>query len=236
MDTQHYKLNGVYLIRFASSAWVYIGSTAKGFRRRRSEHIHRLRAGTHANRHLQHAYNLYGMAEFDFTILEVVTDPTQIVYREQHWIDAYRETHQLYNILPEAGTTKGRKSAPRSDETKTKIRAKLLGRKATEEHKQKQRDGWTPEVRATFSERVRGKKMSDQMREKTAERMKGNTINRDRVKKIYNFVSPDGGIYRDITNLRLFCEEHGLRVVNMRSVANGWAPRHLGWTRLESGE
>ena len=214
---------GVYLIRFTGSELVYIGSTSRGFRKRRYIHMYDLRVNRHINRHLQHAYNHYGLDAFEFVILEVVDDPSQVVCREDYWMDTYRATHKLYNVLPHAGSPRGMKFSPLTEAQKENLRVKLTGRKPTEEQRQRQRDGITPEVRARHSAATRGKKMPASMIEKQRVRM---------AKTHAGLASPDGVEYRDIVDLSAFCKDHGLRRKPMYDVASGNAISSQGWTLI----
>lgn len=56
----------------------------------------------------------------------------------------------------------------------------------------------------------------------------GNTYN---AKTYIGFVSPDGEIYQNIHNLKLFSKEHGLLASKMSSVSTGRRLHHRGWTR-----
>jgi hypothetical protein len=46
------------------------------------------------------------------------------------------------------------------------------------------------------------------------------------------FISPTGEIYRNVTNLSVFCTTHGITKNGMYSVASGKLKQHKGWSRL----
>jgi len=80
------KIQGIYSICHTASGRVYVGS---------SIHIHR-RFNTHRldlnhKRHvtwlLQLSWNKHGADAFTFSIIEVVEDRSDLIAREQHWID-----------------------------------------------------------------------------------------------------------------------------------------------------
>lgn len=48
----------------------------------------------------------------------------------------------------------------------------------------------------------------------------------------FAFVAPDGTEYHDIPNLRIFAEQHGLRVSNLYAVHYGEKGHHRGWRKL----
>lgn len=50
---------------------------------------------------------------------------------------------------------------------------------------------------------------------------------------IFEFLSPDGDIYENITNLRSFCEEHNLAYRTMAMVYSGKVISHRGWQRID---
>src|SRR5215216_6770850 len=77
--------SGIYQIRCIPTGKIYVGS-AVNLRKRQRDHINSLRRGNHENTYLQRAWNKYGEANFDFTILEFV-DASDLLYTEQVWID-----------------------------------------------------------------------------------------------------------------------------------------------------
>src|SRR5690349_11174701 len=85
---------GVYMIVNCLNHYVYIGSTVN-LRERHTDHFRLLRKGKHVNAHLQSASNLYGPDAFFFHVLEHITDPSQLLLREQHYIDT---RNPEYNI------------------------------------------------------------------------------------------------------------------------------------------
>lgn len=92
---------GVYQIRNLTTNALYVGSTCTSFAARWATHKKRLRNGSHENEHLLRAYRKYGPVAFSFEILEIVTDPNQVLLTEQRWLDSYRAANQpLYNINP----------------------------------------------------------------------------------------------------------------------------------------
>lgn len=96
---------GVYLITCTANARRYVGSSNDTVYRWR-KHREKLASGKHWNRYLQRSWNKYGSEAFEFTILEVVEDASQLQIREQHWIDTLRPE---FNLSPFANrpTTEG---------------------------------------------------------------------------------------------------------------------------------
>ncbi|MFA5135477.1 MAG: GIY-YIG nuclease family protein [Patescibacteria group bacterium] len=129
-------LSGVYKIQNTVNGKQYIGSSVN-IRERWQDHERNLRAGTHANARLQHAWNKYGADAFIFSIIELVS-PTKdaLIAREQAWIDLHNTAHRDvgYNISPTAGSSLGTKF---SAETCARMSKAQKGKVLTEEHKRK---------------------------------------------------------------------------------------------------
>ena len=150
--------SGIYKIWSKASPSAYIGS-AIDLKIRERQHFSKLAAGKHPNIHLQRAWNKYGAASFIFEIIETVESASDLLRREQFWIDHYRETDGLFNICPKAGSSLGREF---SQETKTKISVKAKGRLVS------------AETRERLSVAGKGRTVSEATRLLLAENAKGN--------------------------------------------------------------
>ena len=86
--------SGIYCIKNILNNKKYIGSTLH-FRIRLRSHFYELRKNIHRNKHLQNAYNKYGLKFFRFIILEEC-EPIQstLLFIEQKYLD----TSPDYNI------------------------------------------------------------------------------------------------------------------------------------------
>jgi group I intron endonuclease len=131
------NISCIYKILSKSTSRFYIGS-AKDFKIRKSGHLCDLRNNKHHSRFLQRTYNKYGATDISFEIIEEVIDLSELLKREQHYIDTLKPE---FNTLPTAGNSLGAKM---SDSTKEKLRHlntgnknKFFGRKHSEETKQK---------------------------------------------------------------------------------------------------
>jgi group I intron endonuclease len=169
------KIPGVYSIENTVNGKLYIGS-AQDIHYRRRKHIERLRADSHANEHLQYAWNKYSESAFVFTVLEV-TRIDDLLTREQTWIDELGvcDRSKGYNIALYAGAPmRGRKA---SEDTKAKLAKNWKGRKHTPESIEKMREihkgkqyclgrKLSPEHKARLSESNRTRGTTDQKREK----------------------------------------------------------------------
>lgn len=118
--------SGIYEIVNLVNGQRYVGS-AVNLTNRWRQHQCDLRKSRH-NRRLQHAWHRHGTAAFEFRVLEVVSDKSQLLEREQHWLD---KLVPEYNILIVAGSTLGYRHTP---ETKRKMSEASAGRKLSSEH------------------------------------------------------------------------------------------------------
>lgn len=88
---------GIYSITNRLNNKKYIGSTAKSFRARFTQHKSKLNVGKHHCSHLQNAYNKYGGENFVFRIEEVLEDCTNIRDVEKTYILRYNSVTEGYN-------------------------------------------------------------------------------------------------------------------------------------------
>ena len=155
MTTSLYKRTGIYAIRNKITGKAYVGQTAMNFGDRRDCNFAKLRHNKHDNHNLQEDFNKYGENNYEFIVLEELSDCSSIDEREKFWISKYKEEKLSYNIS-EGG--KGALGVHLSDETKRKIgeknRINMLGRKAS------------PETKAKMSKTRLGKKHSEVTKEK----------------------------------------------------------------------
>jgi len=97
------KLNmnsGIYKIVNLQTDKCYIGST-KDFKKRKQTHFSRLKNNNHSNKHLQNAYNKYGISNFKFEIIEYVQKEL-LLNIEQSYIDNSKKEN-IYNKTYIAG-------------------------------------------------------------------------------------------------------------------------------------
>lgn len=121
---QNQPISGIYCIRNIASHKCYVGS-AVNIKRRWQEHRAYLKGGYHHSRHLQRAWDLHGAENFSFEVVEIVENNSDLVEREQHWIDLLQAFgKQGYNVSPMARSSLGSK---RSDATRRKISESKLG-------------------------------------------------------------------------------------------------------------
>lgn len=141
--------SGIYCIRNLVNGKCYVGSSVR-FDQRWSIHRLHLRRGIHHSPPLQYAWNKYGEASFKFEVIERVEDKSQLLVREQFYLDTMvRE----YNCSSTAGSRLGMRNSVASNLlraeslNKPEVRAKLGSGKRgvphTEEHKAHMREMMT---------------------------------------------------------------------------------------------
>lgn len=124
VSTGQSKISGVYRIKNILNDKVYVGSSVN-ISKRWNWHLTRLNAVRHHNKKLQRSWSKHGSRAFVFEIINICS-PEMLLIREQFWIDKLKTVSSGYNILPIAGSALGRKH---SEETKQKLRdsrARLL--------------------------------------------------------------------------------------------------------------
>ena len=92
--------SGIYKIVNLQTGKYYVGST-KDFTTRKQSHFSRLKNNNHTNKHLQSAYNKYGIDNFKFEIIEYVQKEL-LLDIEQSYIDD-SEKENIYNKTYVAG-------------------------------------------------------------------------------------------------------------------------------------
>ena len=83
--------SGIYVIHSKINDFIYIGSAAKTFSRRWTEHISELKGLCHTNGLLQFLYCKYGVDKLDFYIIEVCSPKDCLK----------RESYHVHNLIPE---------------------------------------------------------------------------------------------------------------------------------------
>lgn len=123
---QWQRKSGIYKLKIGDG--FYIGS-AVVLTKRLAQHYNDLRAIRHCNIHLQRSFNKIGTIDFD--IVEIVEDVTQLIAREQYYIDTLKPR---YNIATKAGSQLGFRH---SAETKLLISKMQIGRNMSLETRRK---------------------------------------------------------------------------------------------------
>lgn len=142
--------SGIYAIRNTANGKCYVGSAAN-LKSRWCQHKHALIKNSHYSKHMQAAWNKYGMEVFEFIILEFVESKNLLLEREQYWIESTDSVASGYNIRITASSQLGMKH---SQEAKRKMSISRRGRKHS------------AETRARISAGQIGKNIAAETREK----------------------------------------------------------------------
>jgi len=128
---------GVYKIVNLVNGKIYIGKSLR-LKYRWKQHLWKLKNKTHANKHLQSAFNKYTNINFWFEILEYCSKES-VCEREMFYINKYQSDN------PEFGynKTKGGEGLRATDEIKQKISNSLKGKPASESKKENCRKAQT---------------------------------------------------------------------------------------------
>lgn len=167
----------IYAIRHEASGKTYVGQT-HNLRRRMRDHLKRLRAGNHSNRHLQRAFLRYGEPAFSLTILEEC-QVDALTGREQAWIDTVPVSLR-YNLAPVAGSTLGVKYSDASRKAMSEARKGRViryepaeSRRRSEALIERNKD---PAFRALVSSKLKGRKQSEGQIAKLSATRKGRKL------------------------------------------------------------
>lgn len=125
---------GIYCIINVITGNVYVGQTKQRFIKRFWHHNWKLSNGTHDNKHLQDSWNFYGSENFEYIILQDITNENLLDDLEIQYIQNHKNIGKSYNIIP--GGYHNKKGVPLSEEAKKKIgeknRVNMLGKKHSE--------------------------------------------------------------------------------------------------------
>lgn len=124
--------SGVYCIKNTITGKVYIGS-AVDLKKRKIEHFSTLASGMHSNRYLLSAYRKHGAAAFEFIVLELVPDKSNLTTVEQKFMDARQSYIEAfgYNLRLKAESNLGMKVSAEGVE---RMRRAQIGKKHSPEH------------------------------------------------------------------------------------------------------
>lgn len=100
-----YSCAGIYRIRNVLNNKSYIGSSVDVLKRL-NYHFLDLRKNEHGNAKLQRSFNLYGINNFEISILKLC-DKSELIKWEQYYIDLYDSCNNGYNLSPKAGNCLG---------------------------------------------------------------------------------------------------------------------------------
>jgi hypothetical protein len=162
----------IYKLNFDGDPRVYVGKTARRLMQRRNDHIQQIHANNHSNYLLVEALGLYGQDALKIELLEECTTENGSE-RELYWMKELKATDRStgFNLslksngghrftltdVQKQKISDSKKGKPFSEEHKNRLRIANLGKKMSEEDKQKRRDwyknvgGFTYEQREKMS-------------------------------------------------------------------------------------
>lgn len=125
----------IYKITNIINNKVYIGKTEKSLSSRIAYHIQDLKANRHCNRHLQSAYNKYGINCFKFENIDKAIDSESLNQLEKNYITLYLSTNDKfgYNLTNGGDGTCGWKA---TEETRKRMSDSKKGVLAGSKHPQ----------------------------------------------------------------------------------------------------
>lgn len=228
--------HGIYFIKNIENGMSYVGQTKENYLRRFWHHQWSLRNNKHCNAYLQNAWNKYGEDAFEFIAVHPVTDDSEIDSLEISYIESVRQHGLSYNIS-DGGYCGG--SHPMTERAKMLVGAKnrehMLGRKASEETKQKMRNSSkhtkpSKEHRKAISEYMKSRVVLDSTKEKLSKMWSGEkspkaVINNSDAARIKQRLM-EGALMRDIA------DEIGVRIGVVSAIASGRTFKNVdvaGW-------
>lgn len=210
------RIIGVYKITCTSNGRIYIGAS-RNMLKRWKQHRNDLNSRTHHNRHLQRAWDKYGVNAFVFETLELC-ELAVLKDREQFYLDTLKPYRKHgFNIAKLSRTSMGFR--PISKKTRSKMSAAKKGKPSPNLGKK-----FSPEHCANIGKTKIGNKNNNgrvhthEHNEKVAETKR----------KDYIATTPDGQeIF--VHGLAGFCRDNGLNSHLMSEVALGHNKHHRGW-------
>ena len=186
------KISGVYTITCAVNGRRYVGSSGN-IRNRWRFHRSALRNGQHTIALLQADWNEHGEGTFEFRTVARIADASVRLVAEQALLDAFDASVHGYNVAPGVISSSGTRL---TEDHKLAISAANKGVPKTAEHKAKlsaaHKALWeSREIPDELRERLReggrmtkGRKRSDETRQRMSDAQKGKTLSPEHVANI----------------------------------------------------
>ncbi len=250
------RISGVYIITNLVNFKVYIGSS-ENISQRVIQHRSDLKGNRHKNKHLQSAYNTYGVDNFTFEYLELVA-LSHVEVRETFWINAYCAIDPAhgYNHIPTGHRATNLKYLTKGQIEK---RANTLRHSIANSGKRKFRlidpDGKLVEGRylqefanqhslgtGLISSLLNGRitqykgwrKYDEQLIDIPFNKSEHWRNNSKSQQKQITLISPSGEIVI-IAGIRKFCKEHHLQRAKIKDLANGTRTKaYNGWQVVDT--
>ncbi len=114
---------GVYRFKSRTSGWFYVGSS-KNVHKRKSQHLNRLRAGTHSNIIFQRVYNKYGEDDFSYSF-KLCDSKESALALKQRLLDLHVSNGRKINIGRKATGGNNLTDNPKRDDIIKRIKSSL---------------------------------------------------------------------------------------------------------------
>lgn len=183
------RISGIYKIVNRIDGKYYVGSTNNFHKRWNFGHKLPLNENRHDNPKLQNAWNKHGRDNFDCVLVETVEQENLLLVEQKYLNIARLEPDKCYNLSFIAGkiemtdevrqklsrACKGRKL---SDETKEKMRKRMLGIQLTLGMKH------TEEAKRKIGDYNRGGTISEEQKEKISKTLMGHSVSEETREKL----------------------------------------------------
>jgi len=241
-------MGSIYQIVNTITGAVYVGSSVRPAEARWAAHLKDLKGNRHHSRYLQRAWNKYGPTAFTLSLLEVDVPVTELIAREQFYLDQRKRLPQSesYNVCWVAGNCTGREC---TTATRRRLSESHMGIPRSESSKRKQAATWTARYGGEYAlQGPNGKVIRGITNLRAFARDNGlihtalNLVVSGALKSHkgwslpgyvavrYTAVSPGGKKFTKISNLKEFSIKHGLHYKSMHKVLQGTNKTHRGWT------
>jgi len=229
------KNMGVYQILNTVNSKKYIGSTCD-LRRRKRQHVYRLRHNKHYNLELQKDFDEYGENVFAFLVLELVDDRKLLKDKEQEHLDSIKPE---YNVSTKAKSSDAHLVLNKHSQKKRSKTVKQLWVDGHYDHlkgaERVFKAGHAPNLGREFSKEWRENISKSMMGEKNPNYGKPKSKKfMEALSKTYSgAISPEGKVYTPIINMNKFCKEHNLDNGSMTRLMQGKQKSSKGWVKFE---
>tara|TARA_R110002126_G_scaffold47605_3_gene133347 strand:+ start:2964 stop:3617 length:654 start_codon:yes stop_codon:yes gene_type:complete len=206
-------MKGIYKIVSKNNQKIYVGSSIN-IKNRWRQHKFTLRKNTHANKHLQSAWNKHGEENFEFTLVEECED---LDSKELYWIDVYQANDRAkgYNKRLDGTTNRGIKRTPDQVEA---MRLRALGKTQSNETIEKRKETMRLNKEAGFQRIIGWKLTEDQL---IARKEKGRT-------KVFQYTL-EGELVAEYSAINKAAEATGYNSPGISNCARGFRKTYKGY-------
>lgn len=225
---------GIYLLNFDNNESIYIGQS-QDVESRYKRHVREMQQNKHYNYRVQSAYNNFGIPSL--LILDQCS-PIDLTDREMYWIDEFNSCKQGLNLRDKDESALRGPEANSAKYTREQI-LKVFELLTTENISRKDIEIATGVPVGNINSIARGAshlwlKEEFPSQYLILENIKYTTIGNSNShgahnKKWPDLVSPDGSVYKEITNLKKFCAEHNIPYDQIHRVCAKKANSAHGW-------